>query len=107
MVTFLQVCCPPNAHLPKLNECGEVTMPNKILGGRITDLFEYPWMALLEYTKRKCTYVFFRNSKHKDKINQMEKVTFEPIISLIIISKGIKRSSSIQSKALMPTIPST
>lgn len=36
----------PNPHK---KECGVQTAESKIVGGNLTDLDEFPWMALLEY----------------------------------------------------------
>jgi hypothetical protein len=41
------------------SDCGR-DLSNRIVGGNITELDEFPWMALLEYRKRKC----FRNPQH-------------------------------------------
>ena len=38
--------------LPKPGECG-IDAENRIYGGNRTNLDEYPWMALLQYSKRK------------------------------------------------------
>lgn len=53
------VCCLPNIPpridtsdlLPQPGVCGSDTS-DRIYGGEKTDLGEYPWMALLEYSKR-------------------------------------------------------
>lgn len=36
--------------LPGVDECG-VSEPNRILGGEVTEIDEFPWMVLLEYQK--------------------------------------------------------
>lgn len=38
--------------LPRLNNCGQTTS-SRIYGGNFTKIDEYPWMALIEYIKRK------------------------------------------------------
>lgn len=38
--------------LPSTRECGK-NFDVKILGGNVTQIDEYPWLALIEYTKRK------------------------------------------------------
>lgn len=71
---FMQVCCPSqqsggdqtpsgpparNNLIPQLNDCGK-SYEDKIVGGRKTEIDEFPWMALLRYSKRKllvCVYV--------------------------------------------------
>ncbi|XP_036322710.1 serine protease 7-like [Rhagoletis pomonella] len=40
------------ATLPRLPTCGGVTISNKIYSGTDTDLYEFPWMVLLEYNRR-------------------------------------------------------
>jgi hypothetical protein len=35
--------------LPKLGECGKSDSSNRIIGGRETDIAEFPWMALIQY----------------------------------------------------------
>lgn len=49
------VCCGPstssgNNLLPKPGVCGSFTS-DRIFGGEKTEIDEYPWMALIEYTK--------------------------------------------------------
>lgn len=45
--------------LPKPGVCGAGTIPRLIFGTR-TSIFDYPWMALLEYAKRElfCSFMF-------------------------------------------------
>lgn len=42
----------PPVQLPKPPVCG-VDAENRIYGGTSTNVFEFPWLALLKYTKRK------------------------------------------------------
>jgi hypothetical protein len=35
--------------LPKLGECGKSDSSNRIIGGRETDIAEFPWMVLIQY----------------------------------------------------------
>lgn len=42
----------PPAQLPSPPVCG-VDAENRIYGGTTTNVFEFPWLALLKYTKRK------------------------------------------------------
>lgn len=39
-------------YLPNIDDCGSM-MTNRIIGGEATELDEYPWMALIEYQRRK------------------------------------------------------
>lgn len=39
--------------LPQPPNCGGVTIANKIYGGVDADLFEFPWMVMLEYKRSK------------------------------------------------------
>lgn len=67
----MQVCCPDNAvkkkrlamqmpnveqspgnELPKPGVCGTV-FDNRIYGGNVTKIDEFPWMALIRYELRK------------------------------------------------------
>jgi hypothetical protein len=44
---------PPSRNLlPKPGECG-IDAENRIYGGNVTTIDEYPWMVLLQYSKRK------------------------------------------------------
>lgn len=45
---------PAKSLLPKPGECG-IDAENRIYGGNATFIDEYPWMALLQYSKRKNT----------------------------------------------------
>lgn len=38
--------------LPDISTCG-ISVTDKIVGGEVTEITEFPWMALLEYQKRK------------------------------------------------------
>lgn len=38
--------------LPKPGVCGGGSSPLRIISGNKTEIYEFPWMALLEYTKR-------------------------------------------------------
>lgn len=40
------------AVLPRLPTCGGVTITNKIYSGTDAELYEFPWMVLLEYNRR-------------------------------------------------------
>lgn len=42
----------PRGELPGPPACGGVTLQNKIYGGDDADLFEFPWLAMLEYRRR-------------------------------------------------------
>lgn len=42
----------PSNVLPSIGTCG-ILFSNRIIGGTKTQLFEFPWMALLQYKKRK------------------------------------------------------
>lgn len=45
-----------NTHLlPSTHQCGPL-LDNRILGGKRTKIYEYPWLALIEYTKRKLLF---------------------------------------------------
>lgn len=47
-----------NSHLlPTTRQCG-ISYDNRIIGGTSTNIDEYPWAALIEYTKRKFEYKF-------------------------------------------------
>lgn len=65
----LQVCCPDayntpttppstsetlSTLLPAPGVCG-LDNTNRIIGGEMTKIDEFPWMALIEYSKRKWT----------------------------------------------------
>lgn len=41
--------------LPDTSVCGISTV-DKIVGGEVTEITEFPWMALLEYQKRKLIF---------------------------------------------------
>ncbi|XP_053947425.1 serine protease 7 [Anastrepha ludens] len=41
-----------SATLPRVPTCGGVTISNKIYSGTDADLYEFPWMVLLEYNRR-------------------------------------------------------
>ena len=43
--------------LPNTRQCG-ISYDNRIIGGTTTYIDEYPWAALIEYTKRKFQYQF-------------------------------------------------
>lgn len=45
-------------YLPSLNDCG-ISTANRIVGGNATEIDEYPWMALIEYQRRKCETLHF------------------------------------------------
>lgn len=56
----IQVCCPQNKieladksliPEPELEQCGIQANDNRIVGGTIAELDEFPWMALLQYKK--------------------------------------------------------
>lgn len=57
-----KICCPTNNNIDRKDynetmsllpkDCGK-QMLNRIVGGNVTELDEYPWMALLEYETRK------------------------------------------------------
>lgn len=58
--TNIQICCPQhNIELidkslipePELEECGLQAKDNRIVGGTVAELDEFPWMALLQYRK--------------------------------------------------------
>lgn len=38
--------------LPKPGVCGGGSTPRRIFNGQKTEIYEFPWMALLEYAKR-------------------------------------------------------
>lgn len=42
-----------NPLLPRPPDCG-IDLTDRIYGGNITKVDEYPWMVLLQYSKRKC-----------------------------------------------------
>ncbi|XP_077283142.1 ovochymase-like [Arctopsyche grandis] len=44
--------------LPKFDECGEAPGADRIYNGQITDIDEFPWMALLGYRRRNGTRTF-------------------------------------------------
>ena len=46
---------PPTTNnlLPEPDVCGLVNIINRIHGGNETDIEEYPWLALLEYSESK------------------------------------------------------
>lgn len=46
-----------SVQLPEPGDCGIEGTTNKILGGEVTSIDDYPWMALLKYSKR--VYLFF------------------------------------------------
>lgn len=52
---------PPNqihsTLLPKPGDCG-VDAENRIYGGNVTAIDEYPWMVLLQYSKRECFLLY-------------------------------------------------
>lgn len=53
--TTLPPTPPPNyinSLLPQPGQCGNV-LSNRIYGGNRTKIDEFPWMALIEYTKGK------------------------------------------------------
>lgn len=52
--------------LPTLDYCGQDSS-NRIIGGENTEVDEFPWMALLEYKKRKLKkyYLFISKSQEK------------------------------------------
>lgn len=37
--------------LPSTEECGIGSIPDKIYGGKMAELDEFPWMALIEYER--------------------------------------------------------
>lgn len=41
----------PGNVLPSIGKCG-ILLANRIIGGTKTQLFEFPWMALLQYKQR-------------------------------------------------------
>lgn len=59
------VCCPPPSKikkrigyaLPTVRNCGRLT-DNRIVGGEIAALDDYPWLARIQYNK--CEYVMLR-----------------------------------------------
>lgn len=64
------MCCPLNPDdvvtrfgdnselLPKPGVCGGGSTP-RIVNGQKTRIYEYPWMALLEFEKRMCLDSFY------------------------------------------------
>lgn len=69
------VCCPVphkqkkqhGSKLPSANECGR-SSDNRIVGGEIAELDEYPWLARIQYSKREycrivCSKQMFGNSQ--------------------------------------------
>ncbi|XP_037932996.1 serine protease easter-like [Teleopsis dalmanni] len=52
---IILICCPNSLTtnlLPSYPNCGK-QLTERIVGGNITKLDEFPWMALITYTKRK------------------------------------------------------
>lgn len=56
----IQICCPENKTeltdkslipAPELEQCGLQANDNRIVGGTVAELDEFPWMALLQYKK--------------------------------------------------------
>ncbi|XP_037953874.1 spaetzle-processing enzyme-like [Teleopsis dalmanni] len=47
----------PGNVLPEAGKCG-ISLENRILGGQNTSLFEFPWMALIQYKKPNNVYEF-------------------------------------------------
>lgn len=83
MLKMFQVCCssdaapptqppaPPTvpvggglqaSDLPEPGTCGS-HLANRIVGGEETEITEFPWMVLIEYTKRKFS-IFISNEQH-------------------------------------------
>lgn len=62
MLNVLQVCCPNGTttngsklsanDLPVPYVCG-YHMEDRIISGREAQIYDFPWVALIEYTKRK------------------------------------------------------
>ena len=50
--TIAITSAPQRSLLPKPGECG-IDAENRIYGGNATHIDEYPWMVLLQYSKRK------------------------------------------------------
>jgi len=51
-----QISQPSNGRgrsLPEEGYCGNVPTSKKLYGGQYTDIDEFPWMAVLEYQRRK------------------------------------------------------
>lgn len=68
---FPYVCCPQETStsvirpsngrgnvLPGSGSCGVESFGEKVYGGRSTALDEFPWMALLEYSKRNVNLIY-------------------------------------------------
>lgn len=44
--------------LPQPGVCG-FSLGDRVIGGNTTSITEYPWMALIQYTKRKTIFTLF------------------------------------------------
>lgn len=58
----IQICCPKNKieladksliPEPELEQCGMQANDNRIVGGTVAEIDDFPWMALLVYSKGK------------------------------------------------------
>lgn len=56
----IQICCPENQieltdksliPEPELEQCGVQANDNRIVGGTVAEIDDFPWMALLQYRK--------------------------------------------------------
>lgn len=64
-----QTQSPRNTLLPRPGECG-IDAQDRIYGGNETKIDEYPWMALLQYSKRKSIFPWKKNRKiHSQIVN--------------------------------------
>lgn len=50
----------PGNVLPSIGNCG-IMFANRIIGGIKTELFEFPWMALLQYKKGELSHYLLDN----------------------------------------------
>lgn len=91
---MLQVCCPDvyNTPRPPVNGGQSELLPqpgvcgtdntNRIIGGEVTKIDEFPWMALIEYSKRKlvvkCLDFFF--DRTNESINYQRTIEEDSIV---------------------------